>query len=157
MASTQKFTEAKLEEAIIELLESQGYPYVPGNDLVRDPSDVLIRSDLRDFLKKRYANQNITEGEIDSILKQLDSLNSADMYDSNKTICKWLADGFLLKREDRDQKDLYIQLIDYAGLPLGRGGQLEESDEIASAVKERLASYDGEDSKSDDNIYKIVN
>ena len=30
----------------------------------------------------------------------------------------FVADGFLLKREDRSQKDLYVQLIDYSGLPL---------------------------------------
>jgi|GEM_PF-5991713 len=29
---------------------------------------------------------------------------------------KLVADGFLLKREDHTQKDLYIQLIDYSDL-----------------------------------------
>ncbi len=27
-----------------------------------------------------------------------------------------LSDGFILKREDRNNKDIYIQLIDYNGL-----------------------------------------
>ena len=27
-----------------------------------------------------------------------------------------LSDGFILKREDRNQKDIYIQLLDYSGL-----------------------------------------
>ncbi len=27
-----------------------------------------------------------------------------------------LSDGFILKREDRTQKDIYIELIDYRGL-----------------------------------------
>ena len=53
--TTQKFTEAKLEEAIIQLLGDQGYPYTRGTDLEREPSDVLIRSDLREFLGSRYA------------------------------------------------------------------------------------------------------
>ncbi|TWU67522.1 hypothetical protein V7x_30960 [Crateriforma conspicua] len=112
-----KYTEAKLEEAIIRLLGDQGYPHTLGTELDREPSDVLIRSDLRDYLSKRYAADNITAGEIDSILRQLDALNAADLYDSNKTLCKWVSDGFLLKREDRDQKDLYIQLIDYSESP----------------------------------------
>ena len=42
--ANQKFTEAKLEQAIIELLERQDYPYTRGTDLERSPSDVLIRS-----------------------------------------------------------------------------------------------------------------
>lgn len=45
-----KLTEAKLEKAIIQLLKDQGYPYVCGADLERSPSDVLIQSDLREFL-----------------------------------------------------------------------------------------------------------
>jgi type I restriction enzyme, R subunit len=29
---------------------------------------------------------------------------------------QWLADGFILKREDRSRKDIHFSLIDYAGL-----------------------------------------
>ena len=78
MITSQKFTEAKLEQAIIELLERQDYPYTRGTDLERWPSDVLIRSDLRKFLASRYASDQITEGEIDSIIRQLDALISME-------------------------------------------------------------------------------
>lgn len=167
-----QFTEAKLEEAIISLLGGQGYPYSCGTDLDRDPSEVLIRSDLRNFLSKRYAADNITEGEIDSILRQLDALNAADLYDSNKTICKWVSDGFLLPREDRTQKDLYIQLIDYdvAGLARVQTSSVErpKSGDFgygdAALAAEKLASYhvsqnapkSGDSSYGDTNIYRIV-
>ena len=73
-----KFTEAKLEEAIIQLLEDQGYPYTRGTALDREPNDVLVRSDLQEFLSKRYAADKITDGEIDSIIRQLDALNAAE-------------------------------------------------------------------------------
>ena len=153
MSKTQKFTEAKLEEAIIQLLADQDYPHVCGMDIERDSGDVLIRSDLRSFLTKRYAADNITDSEIDSIIRQLDALNAADLYDSNKTICKRVSDGFLLKREDRNQKDLYIQLIDYAGLPLGRPPQPGEVDTLVAEIQgDYLTSK-----PTDDNIYKIVN
>lgn len=79
----EKFTEAKLEEAIIQLLEDQGFPYTRGTDLDREPNDVLIRSDLQEFLAKRYAADKITTGEIDSIIRQLDALNAANLNDSN--------------------------------------------------------------------------
>ena len=64
MTTTQKFTEAKLEQAILELLERQDYPYTRGTDVKRSPSDVLSRSDLREFLASRYAADQITDGEI---------------------------------------------------------------------------------------------
>ena len=114
-----KFTEAKLEQAIIELLGEQGYPHLNGGELKRCNSEVLIKDDLRAFLKQRYQQEGITEGEIDSIIRQLETLPSSDLYDSNKTFCKWLSDGFLLKRESgsaagsASQKDLYIQLLDF--------------------------------------------
>jgi len=114
-----KFTEAKLEEAIIELLGEQGYPHLIGGELSRNNSEVLIKEDLRAFLNKRYQQADITEGEIDSIIRQLETLPASDLYDSNKTFCKWLSDGFLLKRESgskagsASQKDLYIQLLDF--------------------------------------------
>ena len=78
MSKTQKFTEAKLEQAIIELLEGQDYPYTRGTDLERSPDDVLIRSDLREFLASRYSVDQITDGEIDSIIRQLDALIPAE-------------------------------------------------------------------------------
>jgi len=109
-----KFTEAQLEAAIIELLGEQGYPYVAGNDITRAPNEVLIKADLRAYLAEKYANENITVGELDSIVKQLEMLAATDLYESNKTFCKWLSDGFLLKREDHNEKDLYIQLVDYS-------------------------------------------
>ena len=51
-----------------------------------------------------------------SIILQMKTLSSADLYESNKKIMQWLSGGFILKREDRNQKDIHISLIDYAGL-----------------------------------------
>ncbi len=109
-----KFTESSLETAIIELLERQGFPHVLGGTLARDPSEVLIKEDLRSFLKNQYAADGITASEIESILRQLESKPASDLYDSNKTIMKMVSDGFLLKREDRNKKDMFVQLIDYS-------------------------------------------
>lgn len=109
-----KFTEASLETAIIELLGQQGLPHVLGGALARDPSEVLIKDDLRSFLQSHYAGDGITPYEIESILRMLENKPASDMYDSNKAIMKMVSDGFLLKREDRNKKDLFIQLIDYS-------------------------------------------
>lgn len=109
-----KFTESALEEAIIELVFKQGISYVPGFKIARDPSDVLIKDDLRQFLQIQYAADGIKASEIESIVRMLESKPASDLYDSNRAIMKMVSDGFLLKREDRNQKDLFIQLIDYS-------------------------------------------
>jgi type I restriction enzyme R subunit len=103
-----KFTEQKLETAIIELLGEQGYPHVLGEaiDLSacdaqagRSPHDVLIKEDLRNFLNKQYANDGITSGEIENIIRQLEAYPAGDLYESNKAIMRLVSDGFILKRE----------------------------------------------------------
>lgn len=109
-----KFTESALEEAIIELVFKQGISYVPGFKIARDPSDVLIKDDLRRFLQTQYVADGITASEIESIIRMLETKPASDLYDSNRAIMKLVSDGFLLKREDRNQKDLFIQMIDYS-------------------------------------------
>jgi type I restriction enzyme R subunit len=109
-----KFTEASLEHAIIALLAAEGYPHSIGAALDRNPDDILIKSDLREFLAARYHADAITANEIESIIHQLEYLPASDLYDSNKKIMQYVADGLPLKREDPTQKDLHIQLIDYA-------------------------------------------
>lgn len=115
-----KFTEDRLERAIIELLAAEGYSHTLGEALDRNPDDVLIKSDLRQFLATRYQADLITEYEIESIIHKLEYLPASDLYDTNKAIMKLVADGFTLKREDYTQKDLYIQLIDYEALDNNR-------------------------------------
>jgi type I restriction enzyme, R subunit len=143
-----KFTEAKLEQAFIELLENEGYPHFVGSSLVRSSEDeVLIEEELKAYLLNRYQNANLTETEAQSIILQLKTLSSADLYESNKKIMQWLSDGFILKREDRSQKDIHISLIDFAGLDRQR--QSENLDIIAAEPEEQYPP--------DTNIYKFVN
>ncbi|NYR12007.1 hypothetical protein HC000_05755 [Pseudoalteromonas sp. MIP2626] len=42
-----KFTEAKLEQAVVELLGEQGYPHLLCGELSRNNNGVLIKEDLR--------------------------------------------------------------------------------------------------------------
>jgi len=109
-----KFNEAQLEQAFIDLLGEQGYPHVLGEQIERSNDEVLIQEDLRRFLLAQYAKENITESEVEGIIRELLKLPASDLYESNKAIMKWVTDGFLLKREDHTQKDLYIQLLDYS-------------------------------------------
>jgi type I restriction enzyme R subunit len=109
-----KFSEAKLEQAFIELLGNENFPHYLGNTISRADDEVLIEDDLKNYLLNRYKKEQLTEIEVQSIILQLKTLSSADLYESNKTIMRWLADGFILKREDRKQKDIWIYLIDYS-------------------------------------------
>lgn len=125
-----KFTEAQLEQAFIHLLQEEQMTHLVGGEVrknefqgVSEPptqyghivtEKVLINADLRHYLKSNYAKDNITDSEVDSIIRDLERLPSSDLYESNKVFMKMVSDGFLLKREDRNQKDIFIQLIDYS-------------------------------------------
>ncbi|WP_323595144.1 type I restriction endonuclease subunit R [Aliarcobacter butzleri] len=108
-----KFTEEKLELAFIELLENQGITYVFGKDIQRNQSEVLLEDDLKEYLKSRYKTENIRESEIAGIVRKLQNYPASDLYDSNKAIMKLISDGFILKREKADDKDIYIEFINY--------------------------------------------
>ena len=106
------FNEHSLEISIMELFQDEGYLYMNGEQIHRERSEVLLTDDLRQYLLNRYAKDGLTVTEVDGILLRLKSI-SGTIYEANKTFCKLLCDGFILNREDRTQKDLYIQLVDY--------------------------------------------
>lgn len=106
------FNEHALEMSIMELFKDEGYTYVPGEQIHRERSEVLLKEDLKQFLYNQYARDGITPSEVDSILLMLRSV-SGTLYEANKAISKMVCDGFILNREDRTQKDLYIHLIDF--------------------------------------------
>jgi type I restriction enzyme, R subunit len=107
-----KFTEEKLEQAVIELFLEENYTYVCGENIHKEVSEVLLKDDLKAYLRNKYSKEKITENEIEAIIRKLELFPSSALYESNKEIMKLIADGFILKREDRSKKDLFIQLID---------------------------------------------
>lgn len=119
-----KFTEEILEQAVIELFKAEQIQHCNGMYIHKEMSDVLLRDDLKQFLLNQYAADDITFNEITSIIRKLEVYPSSALYDSNKAIIKLVADGFVLKREDRTKKDLFIQLIDYEGIKTGDDGNI---------------------------------
>lgn len=108
-----KFNEGTLEEAVIELFEAEQIPHFKGETIHKEISDVLLRDDLKQFLLNQYADDDITLQEIGNIIRQLELYPSSALYESNKAVMKLVADGFTLKRADRNKKDLFIHLLDY--------------------------------------------
>ncbi len=109
-----KFTEYQLEKAFIELLQTEEIPHVNGANISRDIQEVLLEEDLKTFLLSKYQKEKLTETEVQQIVRQLKTYSASDLYESNKSIMKLVADGFSFKREDRSQKDIWIYLIDYS-------------------------------------------
>ena len=106
------FNEHALEMSIMELLKDEEYTYLNGNQIHRERAEVLLVDDLKQYLYSRYASDGITPSEVDSIILMLRNI-SGTIYEANKAVYKIICDGFIFNREDRTQKDLYIELIDF--------------------------------------------
>lgn len=108
------FTEEKLENAIMDMLQERGYEHVLGENVKReDDSDVIITSDLHDYLAKKYSVNGITESEISEIIHDLRSLSATDLYASNKTFLKWITNGYKVVRKERNKTDFIARFIDF--------------------------------------------
>lgn len=105
--------EAQLELAVMELFQEQGYEYVSGDTIMREVTDVLLRDDLRMYLRNKYSAENLTEGEIESIIFSLVSSSHSPLYEANKALYTKIVEGFIFRREDKTKKDLFIRLIDF--------------------------------------------
>ena len=80
---------------------------------MREKSEVLLVDDLKEYLHTRYASAELTESEIDSIILSLRTVGGT-LYEANKAVMSMIIDGFVFNRENKDKKDILIELINYA-------------------------------------------
>ncbi|MBS5063537.1 MAG: type I restriction endonuclease subunit R [Hungatella hathewayi] len=108
-----KFTEAELESAIIALFEAQGYTYVHSDRIHRQFDEIILEDDLRSFIASRYANEALTENEIQKIVNRLKLIPATPLYHGNRETFWLINEGFDLQRDDPSKLALHIHYIDY--------------------------------------------
>ena len=107
------FNEKQLEESIIALLQEQGYEHVKGEAIERDLDEVVLRDDLRTYLRNRYSSDGITDTEVEAAIRVIVQKQGLSLYEENRHTMSLLMDGFSLKREDASKQNLYIYPIAY--------------------------------------------
>ena len=107
------FKEEDLEKLIIDLISDKGYKYVYGDNLERNYEDIIIESDMYDFLYKKYKKEEITDEEVKNIILSIKNISNTDLYDSNKRTFLKMVEGENFTRLDRSKKDFYLQLFDF--------------------------------------------
>jgi len=108
------FNEHALEMAIIELFRQEGYEYTCGDNVHKEQSDVLLRDDLRAYLRSRYVKEGITPVEIENAINRLTADAGFSLYENNAHTYRLMTEGFALKREDAAKADLFVEPIDFA-------------------------------------------
>ncbi len=107
------FNEKQLEESIIALLQEQGYEHVKGEAIERDLDEVVLRDDLRTYLRNRYNSDGITDTEVEAAIRVIVQKQGLSLYEENRHTLSLMMDGFSLKREDASKQNLYIYPIAY--------------------------------------------
>ena len=105
--------EAQLELSVMELFQDEGYEYMRGDSILREVTEVLLKDDLRTYLTTKYAKDGITPTEVESIILGLSRASHDPLYDANKDMLTKMTEGFVLRREDKTKKDIFVRLIDF--------------------------------------------
>lgn len=108
-----KFTEDELEKAIITLFEQEEYTYVHGEDIHRAYEDILLLDDFKAFISARYANENLSDVEVQKIINQLTLIPATPLYNGNREAFWLINEGFDLVRDDISKVALHVDYIDF--------------------------------------------
>ena len=87
------FNEETLEKAIIELLEHEDYIHTHGSEIHKEVSDVLLRDDLRIYLKDKYFLEGITPLEVERVIAKLTANVGESVYENNVTTYRLIKIG----------------------------------------------------------------
>lgn len=107
------FNEHALEMSIMELFQQEGYIYTNGEEIHKEVSDVLLRDDLRAYLRGRYGEAGITPLEIERAVARLTANVGFSLYENNLYTYRLMVEGFSLKRDDSSLPDLHVEPIDF--------------------------------------------
>ena len=108
------FNEHTLELSIMELFQQEGYLYTCGEEIQKEAGEVLLRDDMRRYLRNRYREAGITPLEVESVLARLAANTGLSLYDNNAQTYRLMTEGFSLKREDAALPDLFVEPIDFS-------------------------------------------
>lgn len=109
------FNEHALELGIMELFVGEGYIYSRGDTIHKEVSDVLLRDDLRSYLRSRYPD--LSQLEVERVILKLTANEGLSDYEENARMMRLISDGFSIEREDSNQPNIHIRPIDFESAP----------------------------------------
>lgn len=105
-----KFYESEYEEALIDLLQQEGWDYTHGGNIRRNNRDILIYRDLRQYLQERYPA--LEANDLDEIVSHLQHTGGQTHFDVLRNTYRLLRDGYRYTRHS-DGEIFDIEYIDF--------------------------------------------
>lgn len=105
-----KFYENEYEEALIDLLQQEGWEYTHGGSIRRNNRDILISRDLQQYLQERYPA--LEANDLDEIVSHLQHIGGQTHFDILRNTYRLLRDGYRYTRSS-DGETFDIEYIDF--------------------------------------------
>ena len=91
-----KYYESDYEEALIQLLEEQGWQYTYGGNISRNNRDVLLTDDLKAYLQNRY--KELTNDDIEEVINRLRHTSGLTHFELLRNTYYLVRDGYRYTR-----------------------------------------------------------
>lgn len=105
-----KYHESDYEEALIQLLEEQGWTYTYGGNIHRDRREVLLTDDLKAYLKSRY--EALTDEDVEDVVNHLRHTAGQTHFELLRNTCYLERNGYRYVRH-ADGKVFDIEYLDF--------------------------------------------
>lgn len=102
-----KYHECDYEQAVLELLQNQGWQYTGGYDIHRKNDEILLKDDLQQYLTARYGI--FSPDELGRIAGYVVGGEHQSLYNNMKTAYTRLMRGYTLHRDD--DTTLFIEFL----------------------------------------------
>lgn len=105
-----KFYESEYEEALIDLLQEQGWQYTHGGTIHRNNREVLLIDDLKAYLQSRYSE--LSDDDLNEVINHLRHTSGQTHFEHVRNTFYLVRDGYRYTRHS-DGKHFDIQYIDF--------------------------------------------
>ncbi len=114
MPRNGKYYESEYEKAVVELLQAEGWQYTHGEQVHnRRVDEALIEDDLRDFIRFRYADRELTDDEIHTIVARLRNIGGVTDYEATFNTVELYRDGIDFSYPDGRKSAFHFDYIDF--------------------------------------------
>lgn len=108
-----KLYESEFEQALLEMLQGEGWIHTPGDELHRKETDALLEDDLRDFLTAKYVSSGTLPAEdLPAVIANLRNIGGATDYHRFCNAVRLCQDGYDVTPSN-GQPPFHLHYIDF--------------------------------------------
>lgn len=104
--------ESQYEEAVVQLLEAEGWTYIEGDNLHRKKTDSIIEDDLRCYLSANYG-QKLDSSDIDIVVANMKNISGISDYGRLRAAVRLYQEGYNYAFSDASKLPFHLDYIDY--------------------------------------------